>query len=1017
MSDDPQAGPQEGGDSTDSVPGYQPTERLDRASLRSIAAGIDPAEDEPIEDDPGLIDPRTGEVIEQETVLIARRLPRPVHREPTPLRSVTIVDLPVYRLRRPGDLVSAVIVAVSILVVLLMAVFAQHTTEGVTEDVQAALPTALRNLLLGAVNVLEGITIFILPLVISAVRLARRQVRAVLEATATAAIAVAVTWGAIWLLDTWGTPQLVNGVTASDVDRLSFIPIMAALAAFLTVIGAPDRRRLVRWTWYLLWLTLALQILRSGMTLPGGLTSILIGYGLGLLARYTSGVLGDRAYSADLVHAMRRCGIDPERVLRLVDGQPVEGASVETVLGEGPIGFATSGESHEAHPHQTQEPTAPDQETPAASSGSPSPSSETPETSGTQTRDPRALVAAWEVSMQLPVIDAPIIPPASRTGDPAPTPGAERVTESSPSETATSGTTTPEPGTAPSGGRIPVRRATAVIGEDEGENRIYSVRDADGQYWDVGVLDGDRQVVGMLETIWATARLRGLRHRTAVSLQASAERAALLTYAVRAAGVHAPELRGMTIEADSAVLVSEHVSGTLTLDDVDATRLSDTVLDRIWRELLTAHAAGIAHRSLDARAILLNAEGHIWLTNWSQGEVSSPSLARRLDQAHLLALLALRVGAERAMASATRNLTSEDLRAIAPILQPVALPERTRAAARRNKKEVKKLQELLLAVLPTGEDVEQIALRRFSARTIVTVTVAVVVGWIVLTSFNLPQMVSYVQEANPWYLVAGFALGLSTYVGSALGLVAFSPVRLGVWRTTLVQIAASIVGLVAPAGVGPAAMNLRFLQKNKLDTPMAVATVALVQVSQFVTTILLLLAVALLTGSSGALDQLPSGTVLIVAGSIAAVIGVALAVPRVRRWVIKISAPTLKQVWPRLVWVVGQPHRLLLGIGGNVVMTAGYVAAFGVTLLAFDQTLPITSLAIIYLAGNAAGSAVPTPGGIGAVELALTSGLTAAGITASVALSAAFVFRLLTFWGRVPLGWLALRYLQKRNLV
>lgn len=52
MSDDPQAGPQEGGDSTDSVPGYQPTERLDRASLRSIAAGIDPAEDEPIEDDP-----------------------------------------------------------------------------------------------------------------------------------------------------------------------------------------------------------------------------------------------------------------------------------------------------------------------------------------------------------------------------------------------------------------------------------------------------------------------------------------------------------------------------------------------------------------------------------------------------------------------------------------------------------------------------------------------------------------------------------------------------------------------------------------------------------------------------------------------------------------------------------------------------------------------------------------------------------------------------------------------------
>ncbi|WP_418605985.1 hypothetical protein [Georgenia sp. SUBG003] len=85
-------------------------------------------------------------------------------------------------------------------------------------------------------------------------------------------------------------------------------------------------------------------------------------------------------------------------------------------------------------------------------------------------------------------------------------------------------------------------------------------------------------------------------------------------------------------------------------------------------------------------------------------------------------------------------------------------------------------------------------------------------------------------------------------VPPAMGLVAFSPERLGVWRTMLVQVAASVISLVAPAGIGPAALNLRFLNKARISTPMAVATVGLVQLSQFITTVLLLVAVALVTG-------------------------------------------------------------------------------------------------------------------------------------------------------------------------
>src|SRR5699024_10250103 len=126
-----------------------------------------------------------------------------------------------------------------------------------------------------------------------------------------------------------------------------------------------------------------------------------------------------------------------------------------------------------------------------------------------------------------------------------------------------------------------------------------------------------------------------------------------------------------------------------------------------------------------------------------------------------------------------------------------------------------------------------------------------------------------------------------------------------------------VVALVAPAGVGPAALNLRFLNRQRVATPLAVATVALVQVSQFVTTVLLLVAMALLTGSAGTLS-LPSGAVNVV-GLIAVIaLVVLLVVPPARNWLWRKVSPTLRQVWPRVLWVVGNPSRLFMGLGGNV---------------------------------------------------------------------------------------------------
>ena len=187
---------------------------------------------------------------------------------------------------------------------------------------------------------------------------------------------------------------------------------------------------------------------------------------------------------------------------------------------------------------------------------------------------------------------------------------------------------------------------------------------------------------------------------------------------------------------------------------------------------------------------------------------------------------------------------------------------------------------------------------------------------------------------------------------------------------------------------------------------------ALVQVVQFVVTVLLLVVLAATTGQSAGLT-LPSGWVMVAAGVLVAAAAAVLLFPSLRTWVWAKVEPTYKQVWPRLVWVASNPARLALGVGGTVLLSVSYILAFGASLWAFGYTLPISVLAITYLASNTVGSVVPSPGGIGPVEVALTAGLVAADIPSGVALSVALVYRLVTFWVPIPVGWLSLQRLQK----
>lgn len=886
--------------------------------------------------------------------LSARSAPRASTR-----RTVQLVDAEEQHIRRPGDLVSAVLALVFIALVLLLAVYGQATATGVAEDVTDVVNRTLRQILLLPVTALEGLVIFLVPVSVIVFGIVRRQWRTLIEALVAGVVVALVAWGLNAALELFEPASALRvGLTRNPrgLPVTAFSPYVALIAALLTAAGRGPSSRLIRWSWNFLFVVIVLAVLQGDQTIAGAIITVLLGRLAGFLSRWIGGARSTRAAGLSLVRGLRRAGLDPDRVVRL---DPPEGpVKAWLVSSDAPVG----------HNAQLQLEPEPLDGSGRHNSGS------VPRVHATAPHDER--LTHLSDLMRLLDADGSVI-----VEDPLPIP--------------------PD---------VEVLLAEARTRPHSAEYREYAVWQ-NGERSDVTVLDADRQVVGLLATLWETIRIRGINRRVTPTLRETAEHAILMSFAAASAGVNVPEVRGIAEADDSILIVQPHLPSPRTLvelDDVD-----DALLDTLWSQIRSAHDRGISHRSITASHVAVDATGTMWIRGWDSGEIVSSELSRRFDLAQALTMIALKVGVGRAMRSASRNLSPTQLASIAPLLQGVALPHETRVAMARDKRILGDLRDELTKLIPEAS-AEPFPLRRFSLRTVLSVSLLLVAAVVVFGTFNLNDVVEGFRRANPLWLLAAFGFGLSTYFGAALGLVSFTQEKLGLWRTTLVQIASSIVSLVAPAGVGPAAIDLRYLTKQRVPTPMAVATVSLTMVSRFVVTVVLLVLVTVFTGSAGTVT-LPSVEVISGILLVVALAGILATIPRIRTWVMARVKPVVHQVWPRFVWLLGNPRRLLMGVLGNAVMSAGYIVAFGLTLGAFGHSLPVATLAITYLAANSAGSLVPSPAGIGPVEVALTSGLTLAGIPSTTALSVVIVFRVLTLWARVPLGWLALRSLQRSN--
>jgi uncharacterized membrane protein YbhN (UPF0104 family)/tRNA A-37 threonylcarbamoyl transferase component Bud32 len=553
------------------------------------------------------------------------------------------------------------------------------------------------------------------------------------------------------------------------------------------------------------------------------------------------------------------------------------------------------------------------------------------------------------------------------------------------------------------------------------EVRRYAATVRSGERVDVTVFDRDQQAAEAFYRLWRRVRLKAsVSRRATLSLEGAIERQALLIYATEDSGVLTPRLRAVIrVGPDAAVLATDHVEGT-TLAELGG-KTSDDQLRRVWDTVLQLHRHGVTHRALtDERIMLVDGHGteQVALLEPGNGDVAATDLQFRLDLVQLIAQTALLVGADRAVDIATEKVPREGLLGLVSLLQPVALYRSTRSALRARKQVLTDVRKRLLAAAPDGE-VMPAQIERVRPRTLITLIAGLFAAYVLASQLANVSFSKLLADANIGWSLVALAFSAATYVGAALAISGFVLERLNPLRTLLVQIAASFVILVTPAAVGGVALNVRYLRKAKLSGADAAASVGVAQVMSFAVFGVLVLISAAIAGTSRAAKALtPPHWAYIALGALVGLILIALALPAGRRLIFSRVGPVASQVIPRLLDVAQRPMKLTEGVGGTVLITLAYILCLAASVRAVgDANVPLASIAVVYLAGNAAGSFIPTPGGIGAVETALSLALAGAGMAPAQAITAVLLFRTVTFWLPALAGWVSLHYLQRKDII
>lgn len=303
-------------------------------------------------------------------------------------------------------------------------------------------------------------------------------------------------------------------------------------------------------------------------------------------------------------------------------------------------------------------------------------------------------------------------------------------------------------------------------------------------------------------------------------------------------------------------------------------------------------------------------------------------------------------------------------------------------------------------------------------RYLLGLAVAAVALWAVLGQRGeLDGVSSALDHLQPWWVVVGLAAEAGSYLSFATAqrrLLAVADVDIGVGPMAGIVLVATTITNSMPAGsVLSTVFSFRQFRRRGADDAVAAWSLVAVLIAAGAS-LALLAAVGLgVAGAEGAGDNLVGVVAAVVMVTLAG--AVLLVQRRAVSWAVAKLADLLPDRWGRLVEAglarlvrvdlsAREMAAAIFWTGGNWVLDCGcLVAAF----LAVGAPVPWHGLLLAYGAGQLAANLPVTPGGLGLVEGSMTIALVAFGGDVVSTAVAVLVYRVMSFWIELPVGWVA----------
>ena len=503
------------------------------------------------------------------------------------------------------------------------------------------------------------------------------------------------------------------------------------------------------------------------------------------------------------------------------------------------------------------------------------------------------------------------------------------------------------------------------------------------------------------------------------------EREAYLTMWAAQVGASVPRVveAGRAGPSGDALLVCLLPDG-VPLSVVEPEEVTDRLLDSLFAQLMVLRGARLAHGEISGKTVLFDpATDTASLVNFRSASTSASDDRLDADLAGAMAAMALVVGADRTAESAARSLTTEVVEPALRHLRSAGLDPVLVRALRAHKGLLDNVREKTAAA-KSIEVPQLVEPRRMSIANLVLAIGTVIGGWALIgVLIDVTNSFDTIIGADWIWVAAVFLLGNAAFVGTAVEDLGSVSGTLQFIRVLALEIGESFSGIAGGTAM-IFATRVRFFQQQGYTSSVAVSSSAIVTASSWLIKGLLFVIALPLAWSTIHLGEANEGgnsntvwLILVVVIGVLVLVGLVLAVPKLRRLAGAKLRPRIQEVWGNARSVASSPRKVVLLIGGSIGGQLAVALALAASLRAFGDHLSLATLIVVMTLSSMIGGVSPVPGGVGVVEAGLILGLTAAGISESDATAAVFVQRLFTAYLPPIWGWFCLLWLRRREYI